>query len=163
MEIEALEIGARAYNVFKSAGIDTVEDLCLLTAQQLLGLGNFGKKSLQDVIQVLEAHSLSLHAEPADRRLVLSCPGDGSRFNLGLSTANRDRDSIARYSLRELRRIQERLYRIAARVGGRTRSQLLDVIVHVGILRQVNEAVLADGAELPGTGQAEGNPESCKP
>jgi DNA-directed RNA polymerase alpha subunit len=38
VEIEALEIGARAYNVFKSAGIDTVEDLCLLTAQQLLGL-----------------------------------------------------------------------------------------------------------------------------
>ena len=113
------------------------------------------------MIQVLESHSLSLHAEPADRRLVLSCPGDGSRFNLGLSTANQDRDSIARYSLRELRRIQERLDRIAARVGGRTRSQLLDVIVHVGILRQVNEAVLADGAELPGTGQAEGNPGPC--
>jgi hypothetical protein len=91
------------------------------------------------------------------------CPGDGPRFNLGLSTANRDRDSIARYSLRELRRIQERLYRIAARVGGRTRSQLLDVTVHVGILRQVNEAVLADGAELPGSGQAESSAESCTP
>jgi hypothetical protein len=163
MEIEALELGARAYNVLKNAGVDTVEDLCLLTAQQLLGLGNFGKKSLQDVIQVLEAHSHSLHAEPADRRLVLCCPGDGSRFNLALSTASRDRDSIARYSLRELRRIEERLNRIAARVGGRTRSRLLDVIAHVGILRQVNETVLADGAELPGAGEAGGIRESCQP
>jgi hypothetical protein len=96
MEIEELALGARAYNVLKNAGIDTVEDLCLLTALQLLGLENFGKKSLQDVIQVLEGHSHSLHAEPADRRLVLSCPGDGSRFNLGLSMANRDSDLPAR-------------------------------------------------------------------
>jgi hypothetical protein len=31
MNIEELVVGARAYNVLRDAGIDTVEDLCLFT------------------------------------------------------------------------------------------------------------------------------------
>lgn len=74
MEIEELTLSARRYGVLKTIGIDTVEDLCLLTAEQLLGLGNFGEKSLHEVKQALETHSLSLSAGPPDTSLLMSGP-----------------------------------------------------------------------------------------
>jgi hypothetical protein len=60
MDIEELTIGVRAYNALKNAGIDTVEDLCLFTGEQLMHLGSFGRKSLEDVQCALAEHSLSL-------------------------------------------------------------------------------------------------------
>ena len=70
ISIEELVVGARAYNVLKDAGIDTVEDLCLFTGEQLKRLGNFGRKSLDDVQSALSEHSLSPYRtsrSPADR------------------------------------------------------------------------------------------------
>ena len=58
MNIEELVVGARAYNVLKGAGIDTVEDLCLFTGEQLMRFGKFGRKSLDDVQSALSEHSL---------------------------------------------------------------------------------------------------------
>ena len=54
MDIEELEVSNRAYTVLKGAAIDTVEDLCLFTGEQLMRLGNFGKKSLDEVRRALE-------------------------------------------------------------------------------------------------------------
>lgn len=70
MNIEELVVGARAYNVLKDAGIDTVEDLCLFTGEQLMRFGKFGRKSLDDVQSALSEHSLSPYRtsrSPADR------------------------------------------------------------------------------------------------
>ena len=61
MDIDELPLGTRAYGVLKKAGVDTVEDLCLFTAEQLLHLGNFGQKSLDEVEQALQERSLCLH------------------------------------------------------------------------------------------------------
>jgi hypothetical protein len=139
MNIEELVVGARAYNVLKDAGIDTVEDLCLFTGEQLMRLGNFGRKSLDDVQSALSEHSLSLHTGPADPRLIVSCPGVGRRFNLGLSVANRGRESLAAYTARELARVQESLLLLATRVTGQTRTRLLTINGHVGMLRSVTK------------------------
>src|SRR6266496_4205566 len=102
MDIEELDVGGRAYGVLKGAGIDTVEDLCLFTAEQLLRLANFGQRSLDEVKHALEEHSFSLHTGPPDSRLMFSFPRVGARFNIALSTVNRDRESLASYTVREL-------------------------------------------------------------
>ena len=147
MDIEELTIGVRAYNALKSAGIDTVEDLCLFTGKQLMHLGSFGRKSLEDVECALAEHSLSLHDGPADTRLLISFPGAGRRFNLGLSASNRDRESLARYSARELARIQESLLLLTSHLTGQMRKRLLSINGHVGMLRSVHETVLGKSAE----------------
>jgi hypothetical protein len=145
MDIEELEVSNRAYTVLKGAAIDTVEDLCLLTGEQLMRLGNFGKKSLDEVRLALEQHSLSLHPGPADSRLLVSSVKVRPRFNIGLSVARRDRESLAGYTVREISEIAERLEQVRSRVGGRTRNQLWSAIGHLGMLRQVHETILAGG------------------
>ncbi len=147
MDIEELVVGTRAYNVLKGAGIDTVEDLCLFTGEQLMHLGNFGQKSLDDVQRALSEHSLSLHTGPAHPRLLLSFPGVGARFNLGLTVSNRNRESLAAYSVRELARTQESLLLLASQLTGQTRRRLLMINGHVGMLRSVHETVLGKSAE----------------
>jgi Bacterial RNA polymerase, alpha chain C terminal domain len=153
MDIEELDLGARAYGVLKCAGIDTVEDLCRFTGHQLMHLGNFGKKCLEEVRSALEEHSLSLHDGLADPRLVLSFAGVKSRFNLGLSVARQDRESLARYSVRELFEISKRLERVLPRLEDqRMRIQLSSAIGHVAMLRHVHETVLlGDDAKVSKT------------
>lgn len=146
MNIEELVMGARAYNALKGAGIDTVEDLCLFTGEQLMRLGNFGRKSLDDVQTALSEHSLSLHNGPADPRLLVSFAGVGRRFNLGLTVANRSRESLAAYTSRELARVQESLLLLATHATGQTRTRLLTINGHVGMLRSVHETVLGKSA-----------------
>jgi len=154
MKIEELDVGARAYGVLKGAGIDTVEDLCLFTGEQLTHLGNFGKKSLDEVRGALEEHSFSLHAGPADSRLLLSFPRVGARFNLGLSVSKQDSEALARYSARELYEIADRLERVRSQVAGKARSQLLSAIGQVSMLRKVHETILGGGgSDVPRTSE----------
>ena len=91
-------------------------------------------------------HFLSI-PEAADSRLIVSFPGVGRRFNLGLSVANRGRESLAAYTARELARVQESLLLLATRVTGQTRTRLLTINGHVGMLRSVHETVLGESAE----------------
>jgi Bacterial RNA polymerase, alpha chain C terminal domain len=147
MDIEELVMGARAYNVLKDAGIETVEDLCLLTGEQLMHLGNFGRKSLEDVERALSEHALSLQTGAADPRLLLSFPGVGKRFNLGLSPSNRDRESLAAYTARELAQIRKSLLLLASQSTGQTRRRLLTINGHVGMLQAVHGTVLGSRAE----------------
>ncbi|HUB81980.1 MAG TPA: DNA-directed RNA polymerase subunit alpha C-terminal domain-containing protein [Bryobacteraceae bacterium] len=144
MDIEELDLGGRAYGVLKGARIDTVEDLCLLTAQQLMKLGNFGKKSLDEVQRALEEHSLSLNSGAADPRLLLSFVRVRSRFNLGLSVSRQNRERLARYSVRDLFEIAERLEQVRTRLEDeRLRIQILSAIGQVNMLRRVHETILA--------------------
>jgi len=58
--IEELELGVRSYNCLKRAGIQTVGDLVSKTEGELNAIPNFGKKSIDEVIETLHARGLSL-------------------------------------------------------------------------------------------------------
>ncbi|MBV9817382.1 MAG: DNA-directed RNA polymerase subunit alpha [Solirubrobacterales bacterium] len=58
--IEELELGVRSYNCLKRAGIQTVGDLLSKTEGELNAIPNFGKKSIDEVIETLHARGLAL-------------------------------------------------------------------------------------------------------
>jgi DNA-directed RNA polymerase subunit alpha len=58
--IEELELGVRSYNCLKRAGIQTVGDLLQKTESELNAIPNFGRKSIEEVEETLEARGLSL-------------------------------------------------------------------------------------------------------
>jgi len=58
--IEELELGVRSYNCLKRAGIQTVGELLLKSESELSAIPNFGRKSIEEVIETLEARGLSL-------------------------------------------------------------------------------------------------------
>ena len=61
--IEELEIGVRAYNCLKRAGIQTVGDLVQRSESELNAIPNFGKRSTDEVEDALNALGLSLRDE----------------------------------------------------------------------------------------------------
>jgi len=50
----------RSYNCLKRAGIQTVGDLVAKTEGELNAIPNFGKKSIDEVIETLHARGLAL-------------------------------------------------------------------------------------------------------
>ncbi len=58
--IEELELGVRSYNCLKRAGIQTVGDLLQKSEGELNAIPNFGRKSIEEVIETLEARGMSL-------------------------------------------------------------------------------------------------------
>ncbi|HSI81278.1 MAG TPA: DNA-directed RNA polymerase subunit alpha [Solirubrobacterales bacterium] len=61
--IEELEIGVRAYNCLKRAGIQTVGDLVTRSESELNAIPNFGKRSTDEVKEALNQLGLSLRDE----------------------------------------------------------------------------------------------------
>ena len=61
--IEELELGVRSYNCLKRAGIQTVGDLVSKSEGELAAIPNFGKKSIDEVIETLEARGLNLRED----------------------------------------------------------------------------------------------------
>jgi DNA-directed RNA polymerase subunit alpha len=61
--IEELEIGVRAYNCLKRAGVQTVGDLVQRSESELNAIPNFGKRSTEEVKEALHALGLSLRDE----------------------------------------------------------------------------------------------------
>jgi DNA-directed RNA polymerase subunit alpha len=60
--IEELELGVRSYNCLKRAGVQTVGDLIQKSESELNAIPNFGRKSIEEVKETLEARGLSLRA-----------------------------------------------------------------------------------------------------
>lgn len=58
--IEELELSVRAFNCLKNAGVVTIRDLVQRTEEEMLQVKNFGKKSLNEVKNVLASLNLSL-------------------------------------------------------------------------------------------------------
>ncbi len=58
--IEELELGVRSYNCLKRAGIQTVGELVSKSEGELGAIPNFGKKSIDEVIETLHARGLDL-------------------------------------------------------------------------------------------------------
>ena len=58
--IEELELGVRSYNCLKRVGIETIGDLISKSEAELAAIPNFGKKSIEEVKETLQAHGLNL-------------------------------------------------------------------------------------------------------
>jgi len=58
--IEELELGVRSYNCLKRAGVQTVGDLIQKSESELNAIPNFGRKSIEEVKETLEARGLAL-------------------------------------------------------------------------------------------------------
>ncbi len=60
MKIDELELSVRSYNCLKRAGINTVEELCSKTPDEMMKVRNLGRKSLEEVLAKLKELGLSL-------------------------------------------------------------------------------------------------------
>lgn len=60
MSIDELELSVRSYNCLKRAGINTVEELCSKTTDDMMKVRNLGRKSLEEVLVKLKDLGLSL-------------------------------------------------------------------------------------------------------
>lgn len=63
MNIDELELSVRSYNCLKRAGINTVEELCNKTADDMMKVRNLGRKSLEEVLGKLSELGLQLRSE----------------------------------------------------------------------------------------------------
>jgi DNA-directed RNA polymerase subunit alpha len=61
--IEELELGVRSYNCLKRAGVQTVGDLVRKTRSELNAIPNFGQKSIEEVVETLNARGLDLQQD----------------------------------------------------------------------------------------------------
>ena len=64
MNIDELELSVRSYNCLKRAGINTVEELCNRTPEDMMKVRNLGRKSLEEVLAKLK--ELGLQLNPSD-------------------------------------------------------------------------------------------------
>ncbi len=60
MNIDELELSVRSYNCLKRAGINTVEELCNKTPDDMMKVRNLGRKSLEEVLAKLKELGLQL-------------------------------------------------------------------------------------------------------
>lgn len=74
--IEEMEFSVRTFNCLKKEAVNTVGELVQRTEAELLDIRNFGKRSLEEVIQKLSGFDLQLR-EPADADAELVEEEDG--------------------------------------------------------------------------------------
>jgi DNA-directed RNA polymerase subunit alpha len=60
--VETLNLSVRSFNCLKRAGISKVSELLDMTEDEIIKMRNFGKKSLDEIKQVLDERGLSLRA-----------------------------------------------------------------------------------------------------
>ena len=58
--VETLNLSVRSFNCLKRAGISKISELLDMTEDEIIKMRNFGKKSLDEIKQVLEERGLSL-------------------------------------------------------------------------------------------------------
>lgn len=63
MTIEELDLSVRSFNCLKRAGINTVEDLINRSEDDMMKVRNLGRKSLEEVVEKLNALGFSLQTE----------------------------------------------------------------------------------------------------
>src|SRR6202012_5744964 len=73
--VEELELSVRSYNCLKNAGIQTIGELVQKTQSEMLRTKNFGRKSLNEIKEILTTMGLALGMKPdAHGRLVAPPP-----------------------------------------------------------------------------------------
>ena len=66
MSIDELELSVRSYNCLKRANINTVEELCNKTPDEMMKVRNLGRKSLEEVLAKLKDLGLKLRTGELD-------------------------------------------------------------------------------------------------
>src|SRR5579872_1499802 len=77
--VEELELSVRSYNCLKNANISTIRELVLKSEQEMLKTKNFGRKSLNEIKEILTAMGLSLGMKFDERGNPI--PGSGSSMS----------------------------------------------------------------------------------
>ena len=73
--VEELELSVRSYNCLKNAGIQTIGELVQKSESEMLRTKNFGRKSLNEIREILTTMGLGLGMKPdAHGRLVAPPP-----------------------------------------------------------------------------------------
>ena len=75
--VEELELSVRSYNCLKNANIQTIGDLVQKTEAEMLRTKNFGRKSLNEIKEILGSMGLSLGMKIDERGNLL--PAAASR------------------------------------------------------------------------------------
>jgi len=82
--VEELELSVRSYNCLKNAGIQTINELVQKTESEMLRTKNFGRKSLNEIKEILAGLGLGLGMKPDSHgRLVAPPPGSGVSEAIG--------------------------------------------------------------------------------
>src|ERR1700704_685436 len=73
--VEELELSVRSYNCLKNAGIQSIGELVQKSESEMLRTKNFGRKSLNEIKEILQTMNLSLGMKPdAHGRLIAPPP-----------------------------------------------------------------------------------------
>jgi len=72
--VEELELSVRSYNCLKNANITTIRELVQKTEQEMLKTKNFGRKSLNEIKEILSAMGLSLGMKTDEKGNPLMLP-----------------------------------------------------------------------------------------
>ena len=67
--IDELELSCRSYNCLKRAGINTVEDLCNMTSDDMMHVRNLGRKALEEILQKLKDMGLELQQDGQEQEI----------------------------------------------------------------------------------------------
>lgn len=94
MTIEELNFSVRTFNCLKRVGLDTVEDLTQLTADELYRVRNLGKKSSEEVIQRLRSLGLSLRDPEKEELYARTIESLGLPFRITVNLKRAGIDTI---------------------------------------------------------------------
>ena len=83
--VEELELSVRSYNCLKNANIQTIGELIQKTEAEMLRTKNFGRKSLNEIKEILANMGLSLgmRIDPHGRLVAPPAAGGGVPVEVG--------------------------------------------------------------------------------
>jgi DNA-directed RNA polymerase subunit alpha len=72
--VEELELSVRSYNCLKNAGIQTIGELVQKSESEMLRTKNFGRKSLNEIKEILQTMGLALGMKPDSHGRLVAPP-----------------------------------------------------------------------------------------
>jgi DNA-directed RNA polymerase subunit alpha len=78
--VEELELSVRSYNCLKNANIQTIGELVQKSEAEMLKTKNFGRKSLNEIKEILTSMGLSLGMKIDEQGNAIAVPGSASNM-----------------------------------------------------------------------------------
>jgi DNA-directed RNA polymerase subunit alpha len=92
--VEELELSVRSYNCLKNANIQTISDLVQKTEAEMLRTKNFGRKSLNEIREILAGLGLSFGMKFDSQGRLVSPAGTPAALDAGSMMDDDDDDSV---------------------------------------------------------------------